>query len=335
MKTRITELFGIQYPVILSGMSWVSTPELVAAVSEAGGLGILATGTLTLAQVREGIRRIRELTDKPFGANVTLYFPGAERNAEILIEEQVPVVNYAMGKGDKICEAVHAYGGKVVATVTNAKHALAAQKAGSDALIVTGHEAAGHGGRVTSLVLVPSIVDQVEIPVIAAGGFADHRGFQAALALGAEGISMGTRFMASVESPVPQVLKDKASQARVDQTLYSPKIDGIHARMMVSPGSKRLASRPLNPLNALLKSRRIAEMMGFSWPKLAAGIMLSGPENAFRMARMALGFEAFERGMIDGDLDRGVLPLGQVAGLIHETLPVADIIRGVVGEDPR
>ncbi len=334
MKTRITELFGIQYPVILSGMSWVSTPELVAAVSNAGGLGILATGTLTLDQVREGVRRIRELTDKPFGANVTLYFPGAERNAEVLIEEKVPVVNYAMGKGDRICEAVHAYGGKVVATVTNAKHALAAQKAGADALIVTGHEAAGHGGKVTSLVLVPSIVDQVDIPVIAAGGFADHRGFRAALALGAEGISMGTRFMASTESPVPAVLKDKAAEARVDQTLYSPKIDGIHARMMISPGSKRLASRPLNPVMAAIKSRKIAAMMGFSWPKLAAGVMLSGPENAFRMARMALGFEAFEKGMIEGDLDRGVLPLGQVAGLIHETLPVAEIIRSVVGEDP-
>jgi enoyl-[acyl-carrier protein] reductase II len=334
VKTRITELFGIQYPVILSGMSWVSTPELVAAVSNAGGLGILATGTLTLDQVREGVRRIRELTDKPFGANVTLYFPGAERNAEVLIEENVPVVNYAMGKGDRICEAVHAYGGKVVATVTNAKHALAAQKAGADALIVTGHEAAGHGGKVTSLVLVPSIVDQVEIPVIAAGGFADHRGFRAALALGAEGISMGTRFMASTESPVPAVLKDKAAEARVDQTLYSPKIDGIHARMMISPGSKRLASRPLNPVMAAIKSRKIAAMMGFSWPKLAAGVMLSGPENAFRMARMALGFEAFEKGMIEGDLDRGVLPLGQVAGLIHETLPVAEIIRSVVGEDP-
>ncbi len=334
MQTRITEILGIQYPVVLSGMSWVSTPELVAAVSEAGGLGILATGTLSLDQVREGIRRIRELTDKPFGANVTLYFPGAERNAEVLVEEKVPVVNFSMGRGDKICEAVHAYGGKVIATVTNAKHALAAQCAGSDALIVTGHEAAGHGGRVTSLVLVPSIVDEVAIPVIAAGGFADNRGFRAALALGAEGVAMGTRFMASAESPVPQLLKDKAAEARVDQTLYSPKIDGIHARMLASTGAKRLANRPLNPLAAMLKSRRIAAMMGFSWPKLAAGIMLSGPENAFRMARMALGFEAFEKGMIDGDLDRGVLPLGQVTGLIEDAPPVAEIIRSVVGEEP-
>jgi enoyl-[acyl-carrier protein] reductase II len=239
VKTRITELFGIDHPVLLSGMSWVSTPELVAAVSEAGGLGILATGTLTLDQVRESIQRIRALTDKPFGANVTLYFPGAERNADVLVEEKVPVVNYSMGRGDAICEAVHAYGGKVVATVTNAKHALAAQRSGADALIVTGHEAAGHGGQVTSLVLVPSIVDQVEIPVIAAGGFADNRGFRAALALGAEGIAMGTRFMASDESPVPTLLKDKAAENQVHQTVYSPKIDGIPARMATSRGATR------------------------------------------------------------------------------------------------
>jgi enoyl-[acyl-carrier protein] reductase II len=311
-------------------MSWVSTPELVAAVSAAGGLGILATGTLTPDEVRAGLRRVRELTDAPFGANVTLYFPGAERNADILVEERVPVVNYAMGKGDRIAQAAHAYGGKVIATVTNAKHALAAQRDGADALIVTGHEAAGHGGKVTSLVLVPSIVDQVQLPVIAAGGFADHRGYLAARALGAEGIAMGTRFLASVESPVPEVLKQRAVEAGVDDTLYSPKVDGIAARVFASRGARRLIGQPLNPVAALIKSRRIAGMMGFSWPKLALGIAASGPENALRMSRMALGFTAFEAGMLQGDLDRGVLPLGQVAGLIHEVLPVAEILRRVV-----
>lgn len=198
MKTRITRLFGIEYPIILSGMSWISVPRLVAAVSNAGGLGILATGILTAEQTREAVREIRKLTKKPFGANIALYFPGAERNAMVLIEEKVPVINYALGKGDRITEGAHAYGGKVIATVTTHRHALAAEKSGADALIVTGHEAAGHGGAVTSLVLIPSIVDAVKIPVIAAGGFADGRGLAAALALGAEGVSMGTRFMNSV-----------------------------------------------------------------------------------------------------------------------------------------
>jgi len=333
MRTRVTELFGLHYPVLLSGMSWVSTPELVAAVSEAGGLGILATGVLGPDEVRAAVRRVRELTSAPFGANVTLYFPGAERNAAILAEERVPVVNWAMGRGEAIAREVHAYGGKVIATVTNAKHALAAERDGADALIVTGHEAAGHGGKVTSLVLVPSIADQVGIPVIAAGGFADHRGFKAALALGAEGIAMGTRFLASAESPVPEALKRMAADATVDATLYSPKVDGIPARVLASAGARRLAGRPLNPVAALWQSRRIAAMMGFSWPKLALGVLASGPEQALRMARMALGFSAFEKGMIEGDLEHGVLPLGQVAGLVHDAPPVAEILRRVVDGD--
>ena len=159
MKTRITELFGIDYPILLSGMSWISTPELVAAVANAGGLGILATGVLDAAQTREAVRRTRELTDRPFAANVTLYFPGNRENAKVLIEERVPVVNYSLGKGDWICDGVHAYGGKVIATVTTHKHAVAAVRDGADALIVTGHEAAGHVRPVTRLVLLPSRAD--------------------------------------------------------------------------------------------------------------------------------------------------------------------------------
>jgi len=150
MRTRITELFGITHPVVLSGMSWISVPSLVAAVSNAGGLGILATGVLSPKQTREAIREVRALTDRPFGANVTLYFPGAKENAQVLLEERVPVVNFSMGKGDWIVEQAHGYGGKVVATVTTAKHARSAAEYGTDALLVTGHEAAAHGSDVTS-----------------------------------------------------------------------------------------------------------------------------------------------------------------------------------------
>lgn len=332
MKTRITKLFGIQYPIILSGMSWISVPKLVAAVSNAGGLGILATGVMTAEETREAVREIRRLTKKPFAANVTLYFPGAERNAQVLIEEKVPVINYALGKGDRLTQAVHAYGGKVIATVTTHKHALAAERAGADALIVTGHEAAGHGGAITSLVLIPSIVDAVKIPVIAAGGFADGRGLAAALALGAEGISMGTRFMNTKESPVHDRMKKLSIEKQIYDTIYTPKVDGLPARFMKSDIALKMAKRPLNLITAAFNSREIAKSLGFPWLKLAIAILLSGYGKARQMATMANGFKAFKAGTIDGDNEKGVLPLGQVTGLISDTPTVKQVIERIVSE---
>jgi enoyl-[acyl-carrier protein] reductase II len=332
MKTRITKLFGIKYPIVLSGMSWISTPELVAAVANAGGLGILATGILKAEETREYIKSTRKLTKQPFAANVTLYFPGADKNAKVIIDEKVPVVNYALGKGDWICKEVHAYGGTVIATVTTLKHALAAQKDGADALIVTGHEAAGHGGAVTSLVLVPSIVEAVKIPVIAAGGFADGRGLAAALVLGAEGISMGTRFMNSVESPVHESQKSLSSGSDVYNTVYTNKVDGLPARFMNTKGARRLMNKKLNPFTALFMSHRIAKLLGFPWLKLAVGILFMGFQKSLQMARMAIGFEAFKVGTIDGDNQKGVLPIGQITGIIHDTPSVKQIIERIVKE---
>ncbi|MGV7927891.1 MAG: NAD(P)H-dependent flavin oxidoreductase [Spirochaetota bacterium] len=332
MKTRITKLFGIQYPIILSGMSWISVPKLVAAVSNAGGLGILATGVMTADETREAVREIRRLTKKPFAANVTLYFPGAERNLQVLIDEKVPVINYALGKGDKLTKAVHAYGGKVIATVTTHKHSLAAERSGADALIVTGHEAAGHGGAVTSLVLIPSIVDAVKIPVIAAGGFADGRGLAAALALGAEGISMGTRLMNTKESPVHESMKKLSVEKQIYDTIYTPKVDGLPARFMKSEIALKMAKRPLNLISAAYNSREIAKSLGFPWFKLAIAILLSGYGKARQMATMANGFKAFKAGTIEGDNVSGVLPLGQVTGLITDTPSVKQVIERIVAE---
>jgi len=335
MKTRITELLKIKYPIILSGMSWISMPELVAAVSNAGGLGILATGVMSDAETLEAIKKTKELTKKPFGANITLYFPGAEKNAKVIFEQKVPVVNYALGKGDWICDAVHAYGGKVIATVTTLKHALAAQKDGADAIIVTGHEAAGHGGDVTSMVLIPGIADNISIPIIAAGGFADGRGLASALILGADGISMGTRFMNSVESPVHPNQKNATNLTDVYSTLYTDKVDGMKARVMKTPGAKRLISKRLNPFSALIYSRKIAKMLGFPWLKLAVGIMFMGYKRSMQMARMAVGFDAFQAGTMEGDNKKGVLPIGQIAGIITETLTVKQIIEKTVKEAKR
>jgi enoyl-[acyl-carrier protein] reductase II len=331
MKTRITETFGIRHPIFLSGMSWISVPEMVAAVSNAGGMGILATGVLGVTQTREAVRRIRELTDKPFAANVTLYFPGAKENARVLLDEKVPVINISMGKGDKIAEEVHGYGGKVIGTVVNEKHAKAAE-AWADALLVTGHEAAAHGGDVTGLVLVPAIVDTVKIPVIAAGGFADGRGLAAALALGAEGVAMGTRLMMTSDSPIHQACKELALDKGIDDTVYTTRFDGQPCRILVSKGSKTAMRRGLDLPRALVNSRQIARMMGMPWAKMAVGVTASGWKNVRQLSFLANAFKAFQVSTLDGDVDKGVLPLGQVVGLVHDLPTVAEVLERIVAE---
>jgi Dioxygenases related to 2-nitropropane dioxygenase len=332
MKTRITELFGIKYPIILSGMSWISVPKMVAAVSNAGGLGILATGPLNAEQTRKAIKEIRGLTAKPFGANATLLFPGAKENAKVLLEEKVPVINFSLGKGDWLVAAAHAYGGKVIATVVNARHARRAQDYGADGVVATGHEAAAHGEHITSLVLIPSLVDTINIPVIAAGGFADGRGLAAALALGAEGIAMGTRFMTTRESPLHEIYKNLSIEKDVNDTLFSDRFDGILCRVLKTQAAKKAIKRGLNLPAAFFNSQEIAQQLGLPFSKLFLGVLLSGWKNAQQLAFMANGFKAIKLATEKGDMKKGVLPAGQVTGLIHDEPTVAELMERIVAQ---
>jgi enoyl-[acyl-carrier protein] reductase II len=332
MKTRITELFGIKYPILLSGMSWISVPKMVAAVSNAGGLGILATGPLNAEQTRKAIKEIRGLTDKPFGANATLLFPGAKENAKVLLEEHVPVINFSLGKGDWLVKAAHAYGGKVIATVVNARHAKRAQDYGADGVVATGHEAAAHGEHITSLVLIPSLADTINIPVIAAGGFADGRGLAAALALGAEGIAMGTRFMTTRESPLHEIYKNLSIEKDVDDTLFSDRFDGILCRVLKTHAAKKAIDRGLNLPAAFFNAQEIARQLGLPFSKLFLGVLLSGWKNARQLAFMANGFNAIKLATEKGDRKKGVLPVGQVTGLIHDEPTVAELMERIVAQ---
>lgn len=329
MKTRMTELFGIRYPIMLAGMSWISIPEMVAAVSNAGGLGILATGPLNARETRAGIRKVRELTDKPFGANATLLFPGAKENAKVLLEEEVPVINFSLGKGDWIVRAAHKYGGKVIATVVTKRHGLAAERQGADGLVVTGYEAAAHGGDATSLVLIPSVVDAVNIPVIAAGGFADGRGLAAALALGAEGISMGTRLMSTRESGLHENYKNLSLEKEIDDTIYGEYFDGLGCRSLKTPAALKAYRRGFlgmpNFLAALGNSRDIAKMLNLPYLKLFAGTLASGFKNSVMMAYLANAFKAISLATEQGDMRKGVLTVGQATGLLHDIPAVSEL----------
>lgn len=324
MKTAITDLLGIEMPIILPGMSWISTPELVAAVSNAGGLGILASGPLTPNETREAIAQIRTLTDKPFGIGVTLLMPGAEENAFIAIEEKVPVINFSLGKGDKLIERAHAYGAKVIATVVTEKHALSAQASGADALLVTGHEAAAHGGDVTSLVLVPAIAQAVNIPVIATGGFADARGLMAAFSLGADGIAMGSRLATSSDSPLHQNMKDAVVNKSVEETIYSKNFDGIHARIMQTPEAIKATKKPMNFFVASIEAMKAAAMVKQPLWKIMLG-MIAKVDKVKLLAYFGAAVPRLKAATVDGDYEKGVQFIGQTQGLINDQPSVQQI----------
>jgi enoyl-[acyl-carrier protein] reductase II len=331
MQTRVTTLFGIDKPLICPGMSYIAVPELVAAVGNAGGLGILASGPWSPEQTRAAIRRVRELSDKPFGVGVTLLMPGAADNARVALEEKVPVINFSLGKGDWIVEAAHAYGGKVIATVTTEKHAKAAEKIGCDALLVTGHEAAAHGGAVTSLALIPAIRDQVGIPVIAAGGFADGRGLIAALALGADAVAMGTRLAATRESPVHANTKGMIVAKRVDETLYNAKFDGIPCRMMDTPTARKKSRRALTLLEAIPRAMLAARKIHMPFYKVLAGA-LAQPAAIKQLAQFGAATESIRLAIEEGDHQRGVQLVGQAQGLVRDVPAVADLFERVLAE---
>jgi len=332
MKTRITEMCGIKYPLLLSGMSWISVPKLVAAVSNAGGLGMLATGALSPDQTKEALKEIRSLTDKPFGANATLLLENGMENAEVLLKEKVPVINFSLGKGDWIVKRAHEYGGKVLATVVNVRHAKRAQDSGVDAVIATGHEAAAHGDDATTFVLVPRLAEALNIPIVAAGGIGTGRGLAGALALGASGVAMGTRFMTTKESPLHSNYKKLSIEKDIGDTIFSDRFDGMMCQMMKTPAAEREAKEAINLWKVFKNSRVIAQELHQPYLKLVFMVIRSGVQNARQLFFMAKGFTPLMEASKNGDLEKGILPVGQVQGLIHDEPTVAEAIENIITE---
>lgn len=331
IETRITKLFQIQHPILLPGMSWISTPPLVAAVSNAGGLGILATGPLSADQTRKSIQEIRKLTDKPFGIGATLLMPGAKENAEVALQEKVPVINFSLGKGDWIVERAHAYGGKVIATVVNEKHARSAESSGVDALLVTGHEAAAHGGDLTSLVAVPAIARKVNIPVICAGGIADGKGLLAMLALGADGVAMGSRFATTQESPLPLNVKEAVVARSESDTIYGKNFDGLYARVMKTDAAMKAMKRPMNPISAAVKAFSAAKLINMPAWKIIPGLLVKY-DQIYQLALFGAATEKLMAATIDGDLEQGIQFIGQCQGLIEDIPTVEELVQRCIEE---
>jgi len=332
MKTRMTELFGIKYPIMLSGMNWLTTPKLVATVSNAGALGVLAGAQYNAESLRQAIQEIRKLTDKPFGVNLTLGV-GSQPLAKVVIEEKVPVLNYSLGRPPEIApliEAVHAYGGKVIGTIALQKHALRSEQLGADALIITGYEAASHSGNVGALVLVPIISEAVKVPCIGAGGYADGRGLAAALALGAEGISMGSRLAATQEAEVEE------------DTIIDPAFDGINCRVLRNKAAEDLLKKKgfalFDAISAGFKMKKALNMSygqmiksAMSIKKQASGIG-GGQRSLGSTMRFAIGANLFRKATIDGDPVNGILMIGQTVGRIKDIPTVNEVIERTVKE---
>lgn len=332
MRTRLTDLLGLTHPIVLPGMTYIAVPSLVAAVSNAGGLGILASGALTPEGCREAIREVRKLTDKPFGVGCSLGLPGAAECARVALEERVPLINVSMGKGEWVTEAAHAYGGKVIATVASEAHARSALAAGVDGLIVTGHEAAAHGGAVTSMVLIPAVRDMTDLPIIAAGGFADGRGLVAALALGADAVAMGTRFASSLESPVHAATKDLIVAKQAEDTIYSRNFDTWPCRVMRTPGGQRHTARRLSPPVAVSRSLKAARELQTPLHHLAREALQQGVVGAVKVAYFGAATLAMRKAIQEGNHEEGVQLIGQSQGLVRDVASVADIMARTMAE---
>jgi enoyl-[acyl-carrier protein] reductase II len=333
MRTSITELFAIEYPILNAGMGRIALPNMVAAVSNAGGLGVYGAGTNPPDRTRAAVREIRSLTSKPFGANVPLALPNAKENAKVLLEEKVPIINYSMGKGDWICEAAHAYGGKVMASVTNQKLARSAQKHGCDAVIAAGYESAGHAGAITTFALIPRLAEIIDIPIIAAGGIANGAGIIAALALGAGGVSMGTRFWTTVEGPMRPAWKNKAVELDANDTVISDRFDGVPNRMMGTPGAYEVVnSRMLNLFGVFVHSFEIARELNIPWIKLVQQTLRLGPRQVGIMMRMSHMLKAQTATMTGDDINVGYTASGMSVGLIHDIPTVAELMDRLVAE---
>jgi len=333
MKTRMTEVFGVKYPIMLAGMAYVSLPKLVAAVSEAGGLGTYNSVANTPEEMKDIIEEIRSLTDKPFSVNFTLLLPNARENAEVALEQKVPILNYALGKADWMIKAAHAYGGKVIATVATERHALKAQEDGADAIAITGYEAAAHGTEITTLVLAQILVNKIHIPIIAAGGFCDGRGLAVALAIGIDGISMGTRFVLTKECQVHDDVKQTILKATENDTIYSDKIDGLPGRWFKTKATMEMATGKLSMMKALSSTMKVKKELDVPMHKLlASGVKQMGNRGVADLARQALNVTGIKTAADTGNLDEGFFPVGQIIGNIRNELTCKELIDGMIAE---
>lgn len=337
MKTALTELAGIRHPIVQTGMGWVAGPRLVSATAEAGGLGILASATMTYDELAAAIKEVKSRTSAPFGVNLRADAEDAARRVELLITEEVRVASFALAPKKDMIARLKDNGVLVVPSVGAARHAEKVAGWGADAVIVQGGEGGGHTGGVATTLLLPSVLDAVDIPVVAAGGFFDGRGLAAALAYGAAGVAMGTRFLLTRESTVPDEIKQAYLARDLNGTVVTRKVDGMPHRVLRTELVDALESA--GPVSGLARAARNAakfrKLTGLSWRSLATeGLrMKRGGDRTWSQVLMAANTPMLLRaGLVEGDRSAGVLASGQVVGLLGDLPAVGDLIETIVAD---
>ncbi|MFM9443042.1 NAD(P)H-dependent flavin oxidoreductase [Streptomyces acidiscabies] len=337
MHTPLCELAGVRHPIVQTGMGYVSGPELTAATAAAGGLGILAGATLTLEETRDAIRAVRERTDAPFGVNLRGDAPDVLERGELLVREGVRVASFALAPRERVVRRLKEGGLVVVPSVGARRHAEKVAGWGVDAVVVQGSEGGGHTGGVPTSILVPQVVDAVGIPVIAAGGFRDGRGLVAALAMGAVGVAMGTRFLLTSDSTVPDAVKAEYLRRGVDGTVVTRVLDGVPQRVLRTELTERLVRE--RAWGRAWRSARNASAFhrssGIPWSAMVReGLALRRRhELGWSQVLMAANTPMMLRAsMVEGRVDLGTLASGQVAGVIEDLPSCTELIERIVAE---
>ncbi|MFF4271600.1 NAD(P)H-dependent flavin oxidoreductase [Streptomyces sp. NPDC001536] len=337
MDTALTRLVGVRHPIVQTGMGWVAGPRLVSATANAGALGILASATMTLDQLKTAIREVKSRTDAPFGVNLRADAADAGDRVRLMIDEGVRVASFALAPSAELIAELKEAGVVVVPSVGARRHAEKVAAWGADAVIVQGGEGGGHTGEVASTVLLPQVVDAVDIPVVAAGGFFDGRGLVAARAYGAAGVAMGTRFLLTSDSTVPDAVKARYLAATVRDVTVTRAVDGLPHRMLRTDLVTGLenSGRAKALLRAVRHATGFRRLSGLTWRRmLHDGLALKhGKDLTWSQVLLAANTPMLlKSAMVDGRTDLGVMASGQVAGVIDDLPSCAELVERIMKE---
>ena len=336
LQTRVCQLFGVEYPIVQTGMGWVSGARLTAATSNAGGLGIIAAAPLTFDQMVEAIDAVAEATDRPFGVNLRTDAADIDRRVDHIIATRIPVASFAQAPGEAIVKKLKDAGVVVVPTIGAPRHAEKVAAWGVDAVIAQGAEGGGHTGPIATTLLLPAVIDTVDIPVIAAGGMVDGRSMAAALAFGADGVAMGTRFLLSSDSDVPDHVKALYLDTKLTGTVVTTAVDGVPQRVINTDVISRLErSGPLSFIRAARNALRFRALTGVGYRQLLSEGLAMRRSLNLTWAQMAMAANApmmTKAAMVDGHPEVGILPTGQVVGNIDALPSCQEIIDSIVAE---